>query len=108
MLSAVLRSEMAVQVSIEIMNAFVEMRKTMMSHATLFYRLDEIELKQVQTDHKFEAVFKALEGGNLHSDKGIFYDGQVFDVHGFIIFRAIVYIDVRLVNMAFHGLSAIG
>src|SRR5699024_2686923 len=48
MMSALLRSEVAVQVSIEIMNAFVEMRKMLMSNASLFHRLDNIELKQLQ------------------------------------------------------------
>lgn len=81
MLSAVLRSDIAVKVSIEIMNAFVEMRKTFMSHATLFHRLDKVELKQLEADLKFEEIFKALESGKLRTEKGVFYDGQVFDAH---------------------------
>lgn len=84
MLSAVLRSEIAVKVSIEIMNAFVEMRKMLISNASLFHRLDNIELKQLQADQKFEEIFKALESGKLHSDKGIFYDGQIFDAYTFV------------------------
>lgn len=84
MLSAVLRSEIAVKVSIEIMNAFVEMRKTFMNHAALFHRLDKVELKQLETDLKFEEIFKALEGGKLKSEKGIFYDGQIFDAYTFV------------------------
>ena len=43
MLSAVLRSEIAVKVCIEIMDAFVEMRKMLISNASLFHRLDNIE-----------------------------------------------------------------
>lgn len=84
MLSAVLRSDIAVKVSIEIMNAFVEMRKTFMSHAALFHRLDKVELKQLKADLKFEEIFKALEGGKLKTEKGVFYDGQVFDAHAFV------------------------
>lgn len=84
MLSAVLRSDIAVKVSIEIMNAFVEMRKTFMNHAALFHRLDKVELKQLETDLKFEEIFKALEGGKLKSEKGIFYDGQIFDAYTFV------------------------
>lgn len=64
MLSAVLRSDIAIKVSIEIMNAFVEMRKMLISNASLFYRLDKIELKQLESDQKFEGIFKALESGN--------------------------------------------
>lgn len=84
MLSAVLRSDVAVKVSIEIMNAFVEMRKMLISNASLFHRLDHIELKQLQADQKFEEIFKALESDKLHSEKGIFYNGQIFDAYTFI------------------------
>jgi hypothetical protein len=84
MLSAVLRSEVAVKVSIEIMNAFVEMRKILIGNAALLSRVDKIELKQVETDGKFEKIFRALDSGKLQSEKGIFYDGQVFDAYAFV------------------------
>ena len=84
MLSGVLKSAVAIQVSIEIMNAFVEMRKMLISNASLFHRLDKIELKQLEADQKFEEIFKALESDKLHSDKGIFYDGQIFDAYAFV------------------------
>jgi len=84
MASAILRSEIAVKVSVEIMNAFVEMRKMLISNASLFHRLDNIELKQLQSDQKFEEIFKALESDKLHSEKGIFYNGQVFDAYAFV------------------------
>ncbi|WP_026769695.1 ORF6N domain-containing protein [Asinibacterium sp. OR53] len=84
MLSAVLRSDIAVKVSIEIMNAFVEMRKLLLDNAGLFSRMDKIELKQIEADGRFEEIFKALEGGKLHSEKGVFYDGQIFDAYAFV------------------------
>ena len=84
MLASVLRSEVAIKVSIEIMNAFVEMRKILMSNASLFHRLDNIELKQLEADQKFEEIFKALESDKLHSEKGIFYNGQIFDAYAFV------------------------
>lgn len=84
MMSALLRSDIAVKVSIEIMNAFVEMRKMLISNASLFHRLDKIELKQLQADQKIEEIFKALESDKLHSEKGIFYNGQVFDAYTFV------------------------
>ena len=84
MLSAVLRSEIAIKVSIEIMNAFVEMRRMLISNASLFHRLDKIELKQLEADQKFEEIFKALESDKLHSEKGVFYNGQVFDAYAFV------------------------
>ena len=84
MLSAVLRSEIAIKVSIEIMNAFVEMRRMLISNASLFHRLDKIELKQLEADQKFEEIFKALESDKLQSERGIFYDGQIFDAYTFV------------------------
>ena len=75
MLSAVLRSDVAIKVSIEIINAFVEMRRMVSNHASLFQRLDYIEYKQLQADQKFEELFKALDSGKLYSEKGIFYNG---------------------------------
>ena len=61
MLSAVLRSEIAVQVSIQIMDAFVEMRKIIGGHIGLLQKMERIEHRQIETDHKFEQVFKAYE-----------------------------------------------
>ncbi|MDF0720177.1 ORF6N domain-containing protein [Kaistella sp. PBT33-4] len=84
MLSAVLRSDVAIKVSIEIMDAFVEMRRMLISNASLFHRLDNIELKQLQADQKIEQIFKALESDKLHSEKGIFFNGQVFDAYAFV------------------------
>jgi len=82
MLSAVLRSEVAVKVSIQIMNAFVAMRKVIFSNGVLLQRMDSFERKLIETDLKFERVFKVLEGNNIPS-QGIFYDGQVFDAYEF-------------------------
>ena len=84
MASAILRSDIAVKVSVEIMEAFVEMRRMLASNASLFHRLDKIELKQLEADQKFEEIFKALESDKLHSEKGIFYNGQVFDAYAFV------------------------
>lgn len=57
MLSAVLKSDVAVEVSIKIMNSFVEMRRFLLSNKELFSRLDRVELKQLETDKKLEEVF---------------------------------------------------
>jgi phage regulator Rha-like protein len=86
MLSAVLRSDVAVQVSIQIMQAFVTMRKFLLQNASVFQRLGQLELKQLQTDEKIERVFKALEAGQLQPDKGIFFDGQIFDAYSFVAY----------------------
>lgn len=84
MLSAVLRSDTAIRVSIEIMNAFVEMRKLIGSHSGLLQRIDRVEIKLSEHDQKFEAVFKALESGQPTPKQGIFFEGQIFDAYNFV------------------------
>lgn len=54
MLSAVLKSDMAIKVSIQIMDAFVGMRKFIANNAVIFQRLDKIEQKQLITDTKID------------------------------------------------------
>lgn len=83
-ISAVLKSEKAAKVSIMIMRAFVAMRKFIVQHGLLFERLDRIEIKQLDTDQKIERIFKALESKKTPPDKGIFFDGQVFDAWVFV------------------------
>ncbi len=84
MLSAVLRSDIAISISIEIMHAFVNMRKFLLNNASVFQRLNSIELKQIKTDEKLEQIFKALEAGKPKPDKGIFFEGQIFDAYVFV------------------------
>jgi len=83
MLSAVLRSEAAIRVSIQIMDAFVGMRKFIANNAAIFGRLDAIEQKQRITDTKLDNVFEAIEAKDLKPTQGIFFDGQVFDAYLF-------------------------
>ena len=73
MLSAVLRSDIAVEVSIQIIQAFVNMKKFIASNAGIFQRLDTIENKQFITDEKIKQVFKALENKSLTPTHGVFF-----------------------------------
>ncbi len=84
MLSGVIKSETAVRISIQIMNAFVSMRKFISANTQLFQRLDFIEKKQIEYDQKFEQVFDAIQSKDLNPEKGIFFDGQIFDAYKFI------------------------
>jgi hypothetical protein len=84
MLSAVLNSKTAVEVSIKIMDAFVDMRKFILNNATIFQRLDKIEQKQIENNNKFELLFQALENNTIKPKQGIFYDGQIFDAYKFV------------------------
>lgn len=84
MLSAVLKSDIAVEVSVKIMNSFVEMRRFLISNQELFSRLDRIEIKQLETDRKFEEVFNYM-AANTEIKQNIFYDGQIYDAFSFIV-----------------------
>lgn len=88
MLSAVLRSDVAIQVSINIMNTFVELRKFVSNNALLFERINEVELKQLQyqrqTDEKFEKVFEYISGHEESTQK-IFFEGQIYDAFELLV-----------------------
>ncbi len=88
MLSAILKSKIAVEISIQIMQAFVQMRSLLTSHGQLIHRLDRMEEKQtlfeIEAKEKFNALFSALEEPKKLKNQGIFYEGQIFDAHIFI------------------------
>jgi len=83
MLSVVLKSDIAVEVSIKIMNSFVEMRNFLISNKEMFARLDRIELKQLETDKKLEEIFNYIDA-NKEVKQNIFFDGQIYDAFSFI------------------------
>ena len=78
MLSGVLRSPKAIEANIEIMRAFVVMRRIMQTSAGVLQRLGAIEIKQVENDERFETIFSALDRGNL-LPSGILPAGTEFD-----------------------------
>jgi hypothetical protein len=86
MLSAVLRSDTAVKVSIQIISAFVEMRRFIQTNAGIFARVESVEKRQLafesKTTENFAKVFQALEAAEPPK-QGIFYNGQVYDAHTF-------------------------
>lgn len=84
MLSAVLKSDTAIEVSIKIMNSFVEMRRFLLSNKEMFARLDRVELKQLETDKKLEEVFNYI-ATNTEVKQNIFFDGQIYDAFSFIV-----------------------
>ncbi len=81
MLSAVLNSDTAIMVSIQVMNAFVKMRELLSDNSLINHRLNKIEQKQLVTDQQFEKVFKALERKDVIPNQGVFFEGQVFDAY---------------------------
>ena len=81
MLSAVLKSETAVQTSIRIIEAFVAMRNFLINNASIFQRMERIELKQLRTDEKVDAILDKLNSQEENIQQGVFFDGQIFDAY---------------------------
>ena len=112
MLASVLRSERAVQVSENIMRAFVEMRRFIANNAALFDRISSVELKQLeyqkQADEKFEQIFEYI-GAHEKVPQKLFFQGQIYDAFSFLVEliqsaeRTIIlvdgYVDVNTLNL---------
>ena len=84
MLSGLLKNDIAIQVSINIMNAFVEMRKFLAVNGQLFERLTNVEYKLLEHDKKFDKVFDQLQNEENIKQK-IFFEGQIYDAYSLII-----------------------
>ncbi len=41
-------------------------------------------MKTFKTNEKLDKVLKALDAGQLHQNKGIFFKGQIFDTYAFV------------------------
>ena len=84
MLSAVLKSDIAVKVSISIMDAFIEMRHFIANNAALFDRISKVELKQLEADKKFDQLFEYI-GEHTETNQKLFFDGQIYDAFSLLI-----------------------
>ena len=83
MLSALLKSDVAVSVSVNIMKAFIEMRKFLMLNGQVFERLTSVEHKLLEHDKKFDEVFNQLQLEENIKQR-IFFDGQIYDAYSII------------------------
>ena len=93
MLSGLLRNDVAIKVSINIMNAFVEMRRFLTTNRQVFERLNNVEYKLIEQNNllsnhekKFEEVFDQLQNKKENEfTQKIFFDGQIWDSYSLII-----------------------
>lgn len=83
MLSAVLTSDTAVRTSIRIIEAFVAMRDFLMNNASIFQRIERLEMKQLTTDVKLDAILNKLKT-NTPASEGVFFQGQIFDAYALV------------------------
>lgn len=83
MLSAVLHSDIAVKVSISIMEAFVVMRHDVSSQCSLSKRIDVLELKHLEMRKDLDDIFNRFVKRQIIPVEGVYYDGQIFDAYVF-------------------------
>lgn len=86
MLAGILRSQVAVKVSISIIKAFIEMRRFVLTNGQIFERLTNIEYKLLEYDKKFNEVFNELQKNKEEQFKQkIFFEGQIWDSYNLIV-----------------------
>ena len=86
MLAGILKNEIAVQVSINIMRAFAEMRKFIVNNGQVFERLTKVEYKLLEYDKKFNMVFDELQKDEETEFKQkVFFKGQIYDAYSLVI-----------------------
>ena len=84
MLAGVLKNEIAVKVSINIIKSFIEMRKFIYENGQIFERLTNVEYKLLEHNKKFDEIFNKLQQEENIKQR-IFFDGQIYDAYSLII-----------------------
>ena len=88
MLASVLRSETAIRVSLAIIDAFIAMRRLLITNAEVFKRIEIVEhrqiVDQVKNEERFKKVFRALDE-KKEKVQGVFYDGQLWDARALVL-----------------------
>ena len=86
MLAGILKSEIAVKMSIKIIKEFIEMRKFIINNANMLNRLTTVEYKLLEHDRKFDKVLNELQNNKQETIMPkIFYNGQIYDAYSLII-----------------------
>ena len=83
-LSSILNSQIAIEINISILRAFVNMRKFLQNKGSIFQRVSQIEQKLLSYDDNFEKIFNAIEQKQIQQTEGIFYDGQIYDAYSYV------------------------
>ena len=75
MLSTVLRSETVIRISIRIMDAFVAIRRFMVTNAEAFQRLSTMEYHQLEMQQHLQESDKRIEDRFLCIDDDVYHIG---------------------------------
>ena len=81
MLSTVLSSDIAIEISLKIMDAFVSMRKFILSNAQVFQRLDSLEAYKIESSNRIDTLFTLMDKYKIEDKQGVFVQGQIFDAY---------------------------
>ena len=81
MLSSVLKSKTAVEINIQIMRAFIAMRRFLRSNAEIFAELKHLRQQQINSDKRIDELFSKMEKYAIDDMQGIFFQGQIFDAY---------------------------
>lgn len=84
MLAGLLKSDIAVNISIKIVNTFIEMRKFLIQNGQVFDRISTLEYKQIENEKNFDKIFNMLQNKDDVKQK-IFFEGQIWDSYSLII-----------------------
>ena len=88
MLSGLLKNEIAVSISLKIVEAFVEMRKYILSNNNLFEQVltikSTMDTKFLEYDKNFDKIFNQLQC-NPEFKQQLFFKGQIFDAYELIL-----------------------
>ena len=84
MLAGVLKNDIAIKVSINIIKSFIEMRKFISLNGQVFERLTNMEYKLLEHDKKFDEVFDQLQLEENIKQR-IFFEGQIYDAYSLIV-----------------------
>ena len=84
MLAGLLKNDIAIDISINIINAFVHMRKIIVNNEEIFRRLTIAEYKLLEHEKKFAEVFDNLQKENIVEEK-VFFNGQIYDSYSLLV-----------------------
>lgn len=108
MLATIIKTSVAEQVSIAIMDAFVSMRRFLYSNRQIFERLTTVEYKLIEHDDRINELFNIFNKKELINQK-IFFDGEVYDACSLLIslimsatkYLILIdnYVDINTLNM---------
>ena len=83
MLASLLKSDVAIEASVKIVEAFVEMKNFITNNADVLKRLTTVEYKLLDHDEKFDHILTKLETREIK--ERLFYNGQIYDAYSVIV-----------------------